>query len=89
MKLRYQLFFDQHQVVIVVGLVLIILPYLISAGDVYIPVTDNMDSNVAWWKSMKDSKTLFVDWDKPVPGMLLENPRFTYPSVLIQIMNPV
>lgn len=81
MKLRYQLFFDQHQVVIVVGLVLIILPYLISAGDVYIPVTDNMDSNVAWWKSMKDSKTLFVDWDKPVPGMLLENPRFTYPSV--------
>lgn len=60
---------------------ILILPYLILGESVSIPVTDNLDSNLAWWKAMQDSETLFSSWEQPVPGMLIENPRFAFPSV--------
>ena len=58
----------------------LLLPYLIFGEDVYLPVTDNMDSNLAWYKMLKDQGELFSSWNTPVQGMLLELPRFSYPS---------
>ncbi|SFT42520.1 hypothetical protein SAMN04489724_0700 [Algoriphagus locisalis] len=57
-----------------------LLPYLIFGEDVYLPVTDNMDSNLAWYKMLKDQGKVFSSWNTPVQGMLLELPRFSYPS---------
>ena len=60
--------------------IVLLLPYLIFAEDVYLPVSDNMDSNLAWYKLLKDQGKIFSSWNTPVKGMLLELPRFNYPS---------
>lgn len=60
--------------------ILLLLPYLIYGEDVYLPVSDNMDSNLAWYKLLKDQGKIFSSWNTPVEGMLLELPRFSYPS---------
>lgn len=62
-------------------LLILLFPYLILGENVFLPVTDNMDSNLAWWNSLKKSNSLFSTWNSQAPGMLLENPRFVYPSV--------
>ncbi|MFC3414207.1 DUF6044 family protein [Algoriphagus hitonicola] len=61
-------------------LILLLFPYMWQWEEVFIPVSDNMDSNLAWWKSLKDQGLIFSTWDTPVKGMILESPRFTYPS---------
>ncbi|SDD40947.1 hypothetical protein SAMN04488104_102853 [Algoriphagus faecimaris] len=61
-------------------LLLFIFPYLIQGESVFIPVSDNMDSNLAWWKAMKDQGKIFGGWNESIAGMIVESPRFTYPS---------
>lgn len=59
---------------------ILLFPYIWQGEGVFIPVSDNLDSNLAWWKSLKDQGLIFSAWDTPVEGMILESPRFTYPS---------
>lgn len=65
---------------VLVVFIILLLPYLIRGEDVYLPVTDNMDSNLAWWKTLKDQGLIWSEWNTTVEGMLIENPRFTFPS---------
>ncbi|WBL41259.1 DUF6044 family protein [Algoriphagus halophytocola] len=60
--------------------VLLLLPYFIFGKDVFLPVSDNMDSNLAWYKMLKDQGKIFTSWNTPVQGMMVELPRFSFPS---------
>lgn len=66
-------------VCLVVFLVLM-LPFFGLQDQVYLPVTDNLDSNLAWWKSLKDQGAIWSGWNDSVNGLLVQSPRFTYPS---------
>ncbi len=68
-------------VVIFVGLFLI-LPYLFLGKGVHIPVADNMDSNIVWYKMMADQGKIWSGPETMVQGMVKETPRFTLPSGL-------
>lgn len=61
---------------------ILIMPYVFLGSGVYLPVSDNMDSNLAWWKMLKESGSIWKDWNHEVPGMIIQSPRFTYPSGL-------
>ncbi|MBN3518755.1 hypothetical protein JYB62_01970 [Algoriphagus lutimaris] len=68
-------------IIFLVLLVLVmLLPYFILGEGVFIPVSDNMDSNLAWYKMLQDQGKIFSSWNTPVEGMLIETPRFSYPS---------
>lgn len=58
----------------------LMFPYFLLQEEIYLPVTDNLDSNLSWWKALKDQGLIWANWSDSVGGMFLQNPRFTYPS---------
>ncbi|MDN3669966.1 DUF6044 family protein [Echinicola jeungdonensis] len=76
-------FFDWRKTafVLFVGLIMI-FPYIFLGEDVHIPVGDNMDSNIAWYKMLSDQGKIWSGPETLVQGMVKEIPRFSLPSGL-------
>jgi len=65
------------------GIVLVsIVPYILLSENSYIPVHDNLDSNVVWFKIIAESGHLFSSNQTLVEGMMGNLPRVSYPSEL-------
>src|SRR5690606_19344801 len=66
---------------LVVGAIfLVMLPYIWKGQDVQVNVWDNLDSNVVWYKMLKDQGKIFAGPEVLVQGFVTETPRFSYPS---------
>lgn len=66
---------------LVAGVVfLVMFPYIWKGQDVQVNVWDNLDSNVVWYKMLKDQDKIFAGPDVMVEGFVTETPRFSYPS---------
>jgi hypothetical protein len=57
-----------------------LLPYIIMGERSYVPVHDNLDSNVVWYKVITESNDLFSSNLTRVAGIMGELPRLSYPS---------
>ncbi|MDO9551787.1 DUF6044 family protein [Rhodonellum sp.] len=67
---------------VTVVLWLLMFPYLWLGEQVPIIVSDNLDSNVAWYKMLRDQGMIFSGPMEMVKGMVIETPRMSYPSGL-------
>jgi hypothetical protein len=59
---------------------LVMFPYIWKGQDVQVNVWDNLDSNVVWYKMLKDQGKIFAGPEVMVQGFVTETPRFSYPS---------
>jgi hypothetical protein len=57
-----------------------LLPYIIMGERSYIPVHDNLDSNVVWYKVIVESNALFSSNLAKMTGIMGELPRLSFPS---------
>lgn len=67
------------------GIVLVLiflLPYLILGEKSYVPVHDNLDSNIVWYKVIAESDQIFASNLTEVSGIMGELPRLSFPSEL-------
>lgn len=73
--------FKVKELLLVVGVIfLVMLPYIWKGQDVQVNVWDNLDSNVVWYKMLKDQGKIFAGPEVMVQGFVTETPRFSYPS---------
>ena len=73
--------FKVKELLLVVGVIfLVMLPYIWKGQDVQVNVWDNLDSNVVWYKMLKDQGKVFAGPETMVHGFVTETPRFSYPS---------
>src|SRR5690606_11109814 len=69
------------ELLLVAGVIfLVMFPYIWKGQDVQVNVWDNLDSNVVWYKMLKDQDKIFAGPDVMVEGFVTETPRFSYPS---------
>jgi hypothetical protein len=69
------------ELLLVVGVIfLVMFPYIWKGQDVQVNVWDNLDSNVVWYKMLKDQGKIFAGPEVMVQGFVTETPRFSYPS---------
>ena len=69
------------ELLLVAGVIfLVMFPYIWKGQDVQVNVWDNLDSNVAWYKMLKDQGKIFAGPETMVQGFVTETPRFSYPS---------
>nr|WP_144924152.1 DUF6044 family protein [Paenibacillus bovis] len=47
-----------------------VAPYFILGEDAHMRVHDNLDSNIAWYKVLKESGQLFAPGDAPIPQII-------------------
>lgn len=73
-------FYGPLAVVLVISLLM--FPYIWMGQDVQVNVVDNLDSNVVWYKMLKDQNKIFAGPHEMVQGFVTETPRFSYPSGL-------
>ena len=59
-------------------LVLYLSPLFILGENAHMRVHDNLDSNIAWYKTLKNSGQLFGDINSVVPQVINGLPRNTY-----------
>ena len=59
-------------------LILYLSPLFILGENAHMRVHDNLDSNIAWYKTLKDSGQLFGDIHSVVPQVINGLPRNTY-----------
>ena len=59
-------------------LILYLSPMFILGENAHMRVHDNLDSNIAWYKTLKDSGELFGDIHSVVPQVINGLPRNTY-----------
>jgi len=65
------------------GLSFLLLGWYLSplfTGTLYVPVYDNLDSNVVWYKILAHSGKIFAPNSSIIPDMMHGLPRFTYGS---------
>lgn len=55
-------------------------PLLFNNGVFYVPVFDNLDSTVVWYKILAESGMIFADNNAIVPNMMNGLPRSSYPG---------
>ena len=55
-------------------------PLLITNGNFYVPIFDNLDSNVVWYKILAESGMIFAGNNEIIPNMLNGLPRSSYPG---------
>src|SRR5690606_30664314 len=71
------------ELLLVAGVIfLVMFPYIWKGQDVQVNVWDNLDSNVVWYKMLKDQNKIFAGPSVMVQGFVTETPRFSYPSGL-------
>src|SRR5690554_2138951 len=69
------------ELLLVAGVIfLVMFPYIWKGQDVQVNVWDNLDSNVVWYKMLKDQGKIFAGPEVMVEGFVTETPRFSYPS---------
>ncbi|HLW33965.1 MAG TPA: DUF6044 family protein [Aequorivita sp.] len=69
------------ELLLVAGVIfLVMFPYIWKGQDVQVNVWDNLDSNVVWYKMLKDQGKIFAGPEVMVQGFVTETPRFSYPS---------
>src|SRR5690606_9812864 len=69
------------ELLLVAGVIfLVMFPYFWKGQDVQVNVWDNLDSNVVWYKMLKDQGKIFAGPEVMVQGFVTETPRFSYPS---------
>src|SRR5690606_9742351 len=69
------------ELLLVAGVIfLVMFPYIWKGQDVQVNVWDNLDSNVVWYKMLKDQGKIFAGPEVRVEGFVTETPRFSYPS---------
>jgi len=61
-------------------------PLLFNNGEFYVPVFDNLDSNVVWYKILAESGMIFADNNAIIPNMMNGLPRSSYPGELNVIL---
>lgn len=67
---------------VVLVISLLMFPYIWKGQDVQVNVVDNLDSNVVWYKMLKDQGKFYSGPEVLVEGFVMETPRFSYPSGL-------
>lgn len=65
---------------VMVVFLLLMFPYVWLGEQVPIIVSDNLDSNVVWYKMLTDQGKIFSGPMEMVNGMVLETPRMSFPS---------
>lgn len=68
----------KHFFLAFVLLILYLSPLFILGENAHMRVHDNLDSNIAWYKTLKDSGELFGDIHSVVPQVINGLPRNTY-----------
>src|SRR5690554_5781527 len=72
---------EAKELLLVAGVIfLVMFPYIWKGQDVQVNVWDNLDSNVVWYKMLKDQGKIFAGPEVMVQGFVTETPRFSYPS---------
>src|SRR5690554_5714150 len=72
---------EAKELLLVAGVIfLVMFPYIWKGQDVQVNVWDNLDSNVVWYKMLKDQGKIFAGPEVVVQGFVTETPRFSYPS---------
>jgi len=61
-------------------IILLIYLYPLLQPAFYVPVFDNLDSNVVWYKILAESGKIFADNNATIPNMLGGLPRSSYPG---------
>src|SRR5690606_34913134 len=69
------------ELLLVAGVIfLVMFPYIWKGQDLQVNVWDNLDSNVVWYKMVKDQGKIFAGPQVMVEGFVTQSPRFSYPS---------
>lgn len=69
------------ELLLVAGVIFMMMfPYIWQGQGVQVNVWDNLDSNVVWYKMLKDQGKIFAGPEVMVQGFVTETPRFSYPS---------
>ncbi|UJP64157.1 DUF6044 family protein [Mongoliitalea daihaiensis] len=61
---------------------IILLPYILLGDGVHIIISDNLDSNIVWLKTLVSQGKLWSLPNTTIEGFLIETPRFSFPSGL-------
>jgi len=61
-------------------LTLYLSPLLFTNGNFYVPVFDNLDSTVVWYKTLVESGQIFASNDTVIPNIMHGLPRSSYPG---------
>jgi len=59
-------------------LILLLSPLFASDGVFYVPIFDNLDSSVVWYKILANSGLVFADNNTTIPNMMSGLPRSSY-----------
>ena len=75
-------FLEQNKKIILALIILLIyvLPYFILGQNAHMRVLDNLDSNLAWYKVLAESHTLFAPLNTTIPQVINGLPRADYYS---------
>lgn len=68
----------QHIFLATILLILFVSPLFILGESAHIRIHDNLDSNIAWYKTLKNSGTLFGNINDVVPQVINGLPRNAY-----------
>jgi hypothetical protein len=60
------------------SMLLLLSPLLFNGGEFYVPVFDNLDSTVVWYKILAQSGMIFADNSATIPNMMSGLPRSSY-----------
>jgi hypothetical protein len=72
---------------IIISLIIIaILLAPLFYSKFYIPIFDNLDSNVVWYKILSSSGKIFADNSSNIPNIMSSLPRATYPKEVDTIL---
>ncbi len=75
----------KHLLVAAILLFIFILPMLILGENAHMRIHDNLDSNVAWYKSMADHGQIVAPFDSVVP-QIMDASRDAFPSQFTGIL---
>lgn len=62
----------------IVSMLLLLSPLLFNGGEFYVPIFDNLDSTVVWYKILANSGMIFADNSAIIPNMMNGLPRASY-----------
>ena len=63
-----------------IGIFLFVSPLFILGENAHIRVHDNLDSNLAWYKVLKESGEMFGSLEAVIPQVINGLPRYAYGS---------
>jgi len=65
-------------IISIFSILLLFSPLLLNHGEFYVPIFDNLDSTVVWYKILVESGMIFTDNSTNIPNMMSGLPRSSY-----------